>query len=106
MRGGKPGVYPSFKEEPFPAPHPVPFALFDPFGLQKGKSDEWKATRLRIELNNGRLAMIGIMSFLSEAAIPGSVPALKGLIPTSGTVNVMDPFNFATCVSGTCNPLA
>jgi len=102
MRGGKPGVYPSFKEEPFPAPHPVPFALFDPFGLQINKSDEWKATRLRIELNNGRLAMLGLMSFLSESAIPGSVPALKGLIPASGVINVMDPFNFQTCVT-TCN---
>merc|ERR1719387_644640 len=47
MKGGKPGVYPSFLEEPFPAPHPVPFALFDPFELQKGKSDEWKAGRLK-----------------------------------------------------------
>jgi hypothetical protein len=103
MRGGKPGVYPAFKEEPFPAPHPVPFNLFDPFGLQKGKSDEWKAERLRIEVNNGRLAMIGIMSFLSESAIPGSVPALKGLIPSSGAINVMDPFNFKTCV-GSCIP--
>merc|ERR1719235_3032487 len=104
MRGGKPGVYPPFKEEPFPAPHPVPLDLFDPFGLQKGKSDEWKAQKLKSEVNNGRLAMFGIMSFLSESAIPGSVPALKGLIPTSGPINVMDPFHFATCVK-TCVPI-
>merc|ERR1719201_2408841 len=94
MRGGKPGVYPSFLEEPFPAPHPVPFSLFDPFGLQKNKSDEWKAERLKIELNNGRLAMIGIMAFLSEEAIPGSVPALKGIVPNHGPFNAMDPFHF------------
>eukprot|EP00523_Entomoneis_sp_CCMP467_P003932 CAMPEP_0168744044 /NCGR_PEP_ID=MMETSP0724-20121128/13888_1 /TAXON_ID=265536 /ORGANISM="Amphiprora sp., Strain CCMP467" /LENGTH=209 /DNA_ID=CAMNT_0008791691 /DNA_START=64 /DNA_END=693 /DNA_ORIENTATION=- len=31
------------------------------------------------ELNNGRLAMIAIMGFLSEKAIPGAVPALKGI---------------------------
>jgi hypothetical protein len=104
MRGGKPGVYPSFKEEPFPAPHPVPFSLFDPFGIQKNKSDEWKAEKLKTEVNNGRLAMIGIMSLLSESAIPGSVPALKGLIPSSGAINVMDPFHFATCVK-TCVPI-
>merc|ERR1719214_61155 len=77
MRGGKPGYFPTFDN----LPHPVPFNLFDPFGFQKGKSDEWKAKRLNIELNNGRLAMLGLMSFLSEGAIPGSVPALKGLIP-------------------------
>jgi hypothetical protein len=94
MRGGKPGVYPSFLEEPFPAPHPVPLPLFDPFGLQKGKSDEWKAKRLQIELNNGRLAQIGIMAFLSEEAIPGSVPALNGVVPSHGAFNAMDPFHF------------
>ena len=33
------------------------------------------------ELNNGRLAQIGIMAFLSEAKIPGAVPFLKGVIP-------------------------
>merc|ERR1712127_10127 len=30
------------------------------------------------ELNNGRLAMISIMSFCAAANIPGSVPALEG----------------------------
>jgi len=30
------------------------------------------------ELNNGRLAMISIMSFVAAANIPGSVPALTG----------------------------
>jgi hypothetical protein len=39
--------------------------------------------------------MLGLMSFLAEGAIPGSVPALKGLIPETGEVNVMDPLNFA-----------
>jgi hypothetical protein len=56
-------------------------ALYPRFQLQKGTSDEWKAKRLNIEINNGRLAMIGLMAFLSEGAVPGSVPALKGLIP-------------------------
>ena len=33
------------------------------------------------EINNGRLAMLGIMGFIAEAKIPGAVPALQGLIP-------------------------
>merc|ERR1719183_1907250 len=80
MRGGKPGVFPSFKSIGAPnqlLPHPVPLDLFDPFGFTKNKSEEWKAQKLKVEINNGRLAMIGLMAFLSEGAIPGSVPALK-----------------------------
>jgi hypothetical protein len=89
MRGGKPGYYPTFKN----IPHPVPFNLFDPFGLQKRKSDEWKAKKLAAELNNGRLAMIGLMAFCSEATVPGSVPLLEGLIkPYSGYVTQMVPW--------------
>ena len=35
------------------------------------------------------------MAFLSEGAYPGAVPALKGLIPASGEINVMSPFDFS-----------
>jgi len=84
MRGGKPGFFPSFKEF---GVHPVPFKLYDPFGLNAKKSDDWKAKRLLAEVNNGRLAMIGLMGFISEAKIPGSVPFLTGMIkPYSGEV--------------------
>merc|ERR1712182_77643 len=58
MRGGKPGYFPTFKE----LPHPVPLNLYDPFGFGKKMTDEQKAKRLNMEVNNGRLAMIGIMS--------------------------------------------
>ena len=44
------------------------------------------------QINNGRLAQLGIMAFVSEARVPGSVPALEGLItPYSG--EVMAPFS-------------
>jgi hypothetical protein len=76
MKGGKPGYFPTFKE----LPHPVPFNLFDPFGVTKKLSEEAKAKKLLIEINNGRLAMLGIMSLCAEAKVPGSVPLLQGLI--------------------------
>jgi len=97
MRGGKPGVFPSFKAIGAPnqlLPHPVPLDLWDPFGFTKKLSEEKKAQKLRAEINNGRLAMIGLMAFLSEGAIPGSVPALKGLIPATGSINVLAPLDF------------
>jgi len=89
MRGGKPGYFPSFDA----LPHPVPFNLFDPFKLSKKATPEKKAKGLITEINNGRLAMIGLMGFLAESKVPGSVPGLAGvgIKPYSG--EVMAPFD-------------
>lgn len=80
MRGGIPGAYPNFSDHTGIIPHPVPLNLFDPFGFSKGRSAESKANGLIKELNNGRLAMIGILGFISEQRVEGSVPLLKGLV--------------------------
>lgn len=99
MRGGKPGDFPDF--DTVALPHPVPFNLFDPFNLSKRASDEKKARGLEIEINNGRLAMLGLFGFLVEATIPGAVPALTGIIPSYAgqvmapfTQNMLDPSSF------------
>ena len=87
MSGGKPGYFPTFDM----VPHPVPFNLYDPWGVMKNKTPEQKERGRLIEINNGRLAMIGLFGFLSESKVAGSVPLLKGLgLSYSG--EVMAPF--------------
>jgi len=54
-------------------------------------SEEKKATRLAMEINNGRLAMIGIFGFMAADVVPGSVPALAN-IATQYDGNIMSPF--------------
>merc|ERR1712113_745287 len=89
MRGGKPGFFPALNTW---MPHPVPLELWDPFGFTKKMSAEKKAKSLVAEINNGRLAMLGIMGFMAESKVPGSVPALMGIVkPYEG--EVMAPFS-------------
>ena len=92
MRGGLPGAYPSFKKYLNGVfPHPVPLDLYDPFGIFSNASPEKKARGRLIEINNGRLAMLGLFGFLAESKLPGSVPALGGIaLPYDG--DYMAPF--------------
>ena len=95
-KGGVPGKYPTFDA----VPHPLLFrSLYDPLGLSKNMSAEKKERRLRAEINNGRLAQLGIFGFLCAQTIPGSVPALEGIVkPYAG--EVMAPFEANVCVDG------
>ena len=95
MKGGKPGYFPPFDATPDQLPHWIGFNLYDPFKWSENMSAEEKSRRLLVEVNNGRLAMIGLMGFLSEAKIPGSVPLLKGVIPAYAG-DVMAPLAVTT----------
>merc|ERR1719183_282101 len=75
MRGGQPGKYPEFPEKNLIPATPLGTpSLFDPLNFSKKRTDEAKAKGLLAEINNGRMAMIGIFAFLCEQKIPGSVP--------------------------------
>ena len=62
------GAYPRFEG--------LPLNLYDPFNLFKKASEEKKARGRNAEVNNGRLAMIGLFSLIAESKVPGSVPFL------------------------------
>jgi len=65
MMGGTPGKIP---------------LLWDPLGFTKKLSPETLARKRTAELKNGRLAMIGVMSFVSAHYIPDSVPLLPTVV--------------------------
>ena len=88
MSGGKPGDFPDFNADVIPG---GALNLYDPFGWSKNRSEEDKVDGLKKEINNGRLAMIGLMGFLSAEKVEGSVPLLKGVIPHYDG-DVMAPF--------------
>merc|ERR1711865_781990 len=89
MRGRQPGKYPSFQEFR-EGVHWVP-DLYDPLGVNGKMSEEKKKTRLLTEINNGRLAMLGIFGFLVADKIPGALPSLAGIArPYDG--EPMNPF--------------
>jgi len=97
MKGGVPGKFENFSENKDITPHTIPLNLYDPLGLTRRWGEKYgaeatkKEERLIMELNNGRLAMLGIMSVLAEQSVDGSVPFLHGKVPHYDG-QVMAPF--------------
>jgi len=89
VRGGKPGYYPSLKGR---MPHPVPLNLWDPVGFTAKMTAEKKEKALLAEVNNGRLAMLGIMGMIS-ASKGLIVPGLDTLAIPKYAGEVMAPFS-------------
>ena len=89
MKGGVPGKYPSFKETPIS--NILPVDLYDPMGMHKAMPAEKSKRGLAAEINNGRLAMLGVFAFLSESKVPGAVPALSFVKAYDG--DYMAPFS-------------
>jgi len=89
--GGVPGYFPTFNELRNSPDNNFPLNLYDPFGLNAERSREELDKSLLAEINNGRLAQLGIMSLLS-ASKGLDVPGLNKLDIPQYDGEVMAPF--------------
>jgi len=92
-KGGLPGYFPPIAGRA--GFGQVGLNLFDPFNwFDTFYPEKDKARGRQVEINNGRLAMLGIFSLLAESAAPGAVPPLTLLnyiIEASGITGVNIP---------------
>jgi len=89
VRGGKPGYFPTILDK---MPHPVPLNFWDPLGFTNKMTPERKESALLAEINNGRLAMLGIMGYIS-ASKGLIVPGLDSLPIKPYGGEIMAPFS-------------
>jgi len=77
MRGGVPGKLDQLPYEGISGLWAPKIKFWDPLGFMGALTEEQKARKRKAELKNGRLAMIGIISFFVGHNLPGAVPALN-----------------------------
>ncbi len=77
MRGGVPGRIDPLPFDGIKGLWAPKIKFWDPLGFTGALSADQKAKKRKAELKNGRLAMIGIISFFVGHSLPGAVPALS-----------------------------
>merc|ERR1712022_103423 len=72
---------------------PILLDLFDPFGIIPAASEEEKERGRRVEVNNGRAAMLGLFACLSasKGLVVPPLDSIEGFPKYDG--NVMAPFS-------------
>merc|ERR1719245_2019119 len=89
-KGGLPGYYPPIKGKG--PPGQITLDLYKPFDIFPEQTEE-KTRGRQVEINNGRLAMLGLMSLLTESngLIVPPLDGIEGFPKYDG--NVMIPFS-------------
>merc|ERR1711988_2097708 len=75
--GGVPGKFPKFLDAKRKRIPGLPVDLWDPLGFIDNMTPEVRNIKLAKEVNNGRLAMLGVTSFFVESKVSGAVPLLS-----------------------------